>query len=68
MNGPGGYHPKWSKSDRERQISYDITHMWNLKKKYKWTYIQNRNKSTDIENKLMVTKGEGVRDKLEVWD
>ena len=22
-----------SKSDRERQISYDVTHMWNLKKK-----------------------------------
>ena len=23
-----------SKSDRERQISYDITYMWNLKKRY----------------------------------
>ena len=29
-----------------------------LKKWYKWTYIQNRNRPTDIENKLMVTKGE----------
>ena len=27
--------------------------MWNLKTKwYKWTYIQNRNRPTDIENKL----------------
>ena len=25
------YHTKWSKADRERQISYDITYMWNLK-------------------------------------
>ena len=25
------YHNKWSKSERERQISYDITYMWNLK-------------------------------------
>ena len=33
MDGPGDYHIKWSKSDRERQISYDITYMWNLKKK-----------------------------------
>ena len=33
MNGPGDYHTKWSKSDRERQISYDIAYMWNLKKK-----------------------------------
>ena len=26
--------------------------MWNLKKKkwYKWTYVQNRNRSTDVEN------------------
>ena len=23
---------KWSESARERQISYDITYMWNLKK------------------------------------
>ena len=56
-DGPRDYHTKWSKSDRERQISYDITHMWNLifKKWYKWTYLQNRNRLTDIENKLMVT-------------
>ena len=24
-------HTKWNKSDRERQIPYDITYMWNLK-------------------------------------
>ena len=57
MDGPRDYHTKWSKSDRERQISYDVTYMWNLKK-YKWTYLQNRNRPTDIKNKLMVTKGE----------
>ena len=34
--------------------------MWNLKKKkwYKWTYLTNRNRVTDGENKFMVTKGE----------
>ena len=31
MNGPRDYHTKWSKSDRERQIPYDITYRWNLK-------------------------------------
>ena len=31
MDGAGDYHTKWSKSEQERQISYDITHMWNLK-------------------------------------
>ena len=25
------YHTKWSKSERERQIPYDIAYMWNLK-------------------------------------
>ena len=60
MGGPRDYHTKWSKSDSGRQISYDITHMWTLilKKRYKWTYLQNRNRLTDIENKHMVTKGE----------
>ena len=58
IDGPRDYHTRWIKSDRERQISYDITYMWNLKKWYKWTYLQNRNRHTDIENKLTVTKGE----------
>ena len=31
--------------------------MWNLKQWYKWTYLQNRNRLIDIENKLTVTKG-----------
>ena len=30
---PRDYHTEWSKSDRERQISYDNAYMWNLKKK-----------------------------------
>ena len=46
------YHTKWIKSDKERQISYDIAYMWNLKKKkkqwYRWNYIQNRNRLTNI--------------------
>ena len=32
MDGPRDYHIKLSKSDRERQISYDITYIQNLKK------------------------------------
>ena len=31
MDGGRDYNTKWSKSDRERQILYDITYMWNLK-------------------------------------
>ena len=31
MDGPKDYHTNQSKSERERQILYDITYMWNLK-------------------------------------
>ena len=31
MNGPRDYHSKWSKSDRETQISYGIIYTWNQK-------------------------------------
>ena len=55
MDATRDYHMKWSKSDRERQIPYAITYMWNLKYD---TNLQNRNRFINIENKLMVTKGE----------
>ena len=32
MDGSRDCHTEWSKSDRERQVSYDIAYMWNLKK------------------------------------
>ena len=61
MDGPRDCHTEWGKSDGDRQISYDIIYMWNLKKWYKWTYLQNRNRVTDVENKLMVTSGDKER-------
>ena len=57
IDGPRDYRTKWSQV--EKDILCDITYMWNLKKWYKWTYLQNRNRLTDIENKPMVTEGEG---------
>ena len=30
MDGPGEHYTKWSKPVRERQIPYDLTHLWNL--------------------------------------
>ena len=44
--------------------------MWNLILKiYKWTYLQSRNRFTNIKNKLMLTKGKyGGRDKSGTWD
>ena len=31
MDGPRDDHIKWNKLEREKQIPYDITYMWNLK-------------------------------------
>jgi len=36
----------------------DITYMWNLRKWYKRTYLQNRNRFRDIENRFVVAKRE----------
>ena len=33
MDGTTDCHTAWNKSDKERQISYGIAYMWNLKKK-----------------------------------
>ena len=35
MDGYWNYYTKWNKPYRERQIPYDFTNMWNLKKKKK---------------------------------
>ena len=44
-----------SQTEKTDAVSYGITYMWNLRKQYEWTYLQNR--VTDVENKFMVTKG-----------
>ena len=46
MDGLRDYNTKWSKPNRERQISYDISYIWNLKEmiqmnlcaKQKWNH------------------------------
>ena len=44
--------------------------MWNLEKSYRRTYLQSRNRDTDVENKLMDTRGgeEGGWDEFRDWD
>ena len=56
-------------SQIEKDKYMNITYVWNLekKKRYKWTYWQNRNRLTVFENQLMVNKGE-MWDKLEIGD
>ena len=61
MDGSRDCHTEWSKSDRERQISYGITYMWHLKKK---GILIKRNRLSDVENKVVPVgrrKGEGAK-------
>ena len=70
MNGPRDYHPKRSKPDRERQISYDITYMWNLKKMIQMNLFS-KQKQTHRPKKQTYgyQRGNvGGSDKLGDWD
>ena len=58
VDGSRDCHTEWSKSEREKEISYINAHMWNLEKGYRWTGLQGRNWDTDVENKRMDTKWE----------
>ena len=57
MDWPKDCHNEWCKSDREGKMSYN-SHLYvgskKKKKLYKWTYLQNRKRLTDLENEPMV--------------
>ena len=59
MDGPRDYRTKWSKSDRERQISYDITYMWNLKNDTNELIYQTDTDSQTQRMNLWLPKGKG---------
>ena len=53
----------------EKDKHHGTAYMWSIKKWYKLTYLQNRNRLTDLENELMVTGGRWRgRDRLGVWN
>ena len=60
------YHAKWSKSEREIQVSWHHLYV-ESKIWHKWTYLQCRNRFTDLENRLVVASGEGVSGGME-WE
>ena len=51
-----------SKKENYHMISYVESKM-----QHKWIYVQNRNRLTDIEKRLVVAKGEGVGEGME-WE
>ena len=70
MDGPGDYHTKWSKSDKERQISYDIAYMQSPEKNDTNELIYKaETDSQTCEQTYGYQRGsmEG-RDRLGIWD
>ena len=71
MDGPRDYHTKWSKSNGERQISYAITYMWNLKKMIQMNLFTKQEQTHRLQKQTYsYQRGKvgGGRDKLRVWD
>ena len=51
MDGPRVCHTELSKSEKDKQISYINTYMWNLNLEYRQTYLQGRQRDEDVENR-----------------
>jgi len=49
-----------NKPEGERQIPYNITSMCILKTWHRWTYLQNRNKLSDVDSRSAVAMGKEV--------
>ena len=58
VDEPGICYAEWSKSEREKQILYVNTCIWNLEKQYWWTYLHSSYGDTDIQNRLVDTAEE----------
>ena len=57
VDEPGAYYTEWSKSERERQILYINTYIWNLERWYRWSYMQGS--KGNIKNRVLGSVGEG---------
>ena len=69
MDRPRDYHTKWSKSHRERQMSYDITYMWILKNDTNELIYKTETVSQTSKTNLWLPKWKcGGKDKLWVCD
>ena len=51
-----------SQKEKDKYHTYIYTYMWVyvLEKWHRWSYLQSRNRDTDVENKCIDTKGKGL--------
>ena len=57
MDATTGYRTNLSKTEKERQIPYDITYMWNIK--YDTNYLSTKQKQTHRKQTSDCQGGEG---------
>ena len=57
MDGIENYHTKWSKSERERQTSYDVAYRWNGKNMIPVNLFIKQKQTHRLRKQLMVTMG-----------
>ena len=50
---------EWGKSERETQILYINTYIWNLERQCQQSYMQGSKGDTDVKNRLLDSVGEG---------
>ena len=67
MDETTAYNTEWGKSEREIEISYTDTHIWNIERWYWWIYFQGSSGKTDIENRLRDTGRWGDGWGWDVW-
>ena len=59
MARPRGCHTEWNVRHKKTNTIWYRLSVESFLKVYKWTYLQNRNRVTDVENKFMVPGGQG---------
>ena len=63
-DGPSDSHTRWSKSDKARQILYDMAYTWNLKKDTNELVYKTETDPQTQKTKLWLPKGKLGKDKL----
>ena len=58
VDEPRAYYTEGSKPERERQILYINTYIWNLERWYQGYYMQGSKADTDIKSRLLDSVGE----------
>ena len=59
MDEPGVYYTEWSKPEREIQILYINTYIYNVERWYQQSYMHGSKEDTDVKNQLLDSVGDG---------